>query len=196
MLNLSLIRCAAPQRGRDVRQMIFRESKLRGAFTIDVEKREDPRGFFARTWSDEEFLAHAIEFAPAQSSISHNRVKGTLRGIHYQAPPYQECKLVRCTRGAIFDVIIDLRRDSPTYKAWFGVELTASNYRMLYVPKDIAHGFQTLADDTEVVYLMSDAYNPEAERGIPWNDPGFSIAWPISTSVISDKDRNWPKFLY
>jgi dTDP-4-dehydrorhamnose 3,5-epimerase len=174
--------------------MIFRQSKLCGAFTIDVEKREDQRGFFARTWSDREFLAHAIEFAPAQSSISYNRLKGTLRGIHYQAAPYQESKLIRCTRGAIFDVIIDLRPDSPTYQAWFGVELTAANDRTLYVPKDFAHGFQTLMDDTEVLYLMEDAYNPHAERGIRWDDPVFAIAWPVDVSVISDKDRSWPGF--
>jgi dTDP-4-dehydrorhamnose 3,5-epimerase len=114
--------------------------------------------------------------------------------MHYQVRPYQECKLVRCARGAIFDVIIDLRRDSPTYKAWFGVELTAANDRMLYVPKDFAHGFQTLANETEVVYLMSDAYHPAAERGIRWNDTSFEIAWPIEVSIISEKDRTWPDF--
>ena len=117
-----------------------------------------------------------------------------MRGVHYQLAPYQECKLVRCTRGAIFDVIIDLRRESPTYKAWLGVELTAANYQMLYVPKEFAHGFQTLMDDTEVAYLMSDTYNPEAERGIRWNDPSFAIAWPTDVSVISEKDRKWPEF--
>lgn len=175
-------------------QMIFKELKLKNTFVIDIEKREDERGFFARTWSETEFRAHNINFSPAQSSVSYNRVKGTLRGMHYQAAPFQECKLVRCTRGAIFDVIIDLRRDSPTYKAWFGVELTAANYRMLYVPKDFAHGFQTLMDDTEVLYLMSDAYNVQAERGIRWNDPAFAITWPLDITAISDKDRSWPGF--
>jgi dTDP-4-dehydrorhamnose 3,5-epimerase len=174
--------------------MIFTQSKLQGAFTISIERKEDQRGFFARTWSDKEFLTHSIEFAPAQSSVSYNRLRGTLRGVHYQLAPHQECKLVRCTRGAIFDVIIDIRRESPTYKAWFGVELTAANYQMLYVPKGFAHGFQTLVDDTEVIYLMSDAYNAEAERGIRWNDPGFAIAWPTDISIISEKDRNWPEF--
>jgi dTDP-4-dehydrorhamnose 3,5-epimerase len=171
--------------------MTFAESKLKGAFVIEVDKREDERGFFARTWSETEFRAHRIDFAPAQSSISYNRIKGTLRGMHHQAAPFQESKLVRCTRGAIFDVIIDLRRDSPTYSAWFGIELTADNYRMLYVPKDFAHGFQTLMDDTEVLYLMSDAYNPESERGIRWNDPAFAIKWPLDITAISDKDRTW-----
>jgi dTDP-4-dehydrorhamnose 3,5-epimerase len=174
--------------------MIFTESKLKGAFLIDVERKRDERGFFARTWSDKEFREHAIEFAPAQSSVSHNRLKGTLRGMHYQAAPYQECKLVRCVRGAIFDVIIDLRPESPTCKTWLGVELTAANYRMLYIPKDFAHGFQTLADDTEVLYLMDDAYNPQAERGIRWNDPRVSIRWPLNVSAISDKDKGWPDF--
>jgi dTDP-4-dehydrorhamnose 3,5-epimerase len=139
-------------------------------------------------------MAQGIEFAPAQSSISYNRLKGTLRGIHYQSAPYQEHKLVRCARGAIFDVMIDLRPESPTYKAWFGVELTAANHRMLYIPKDFAHGFQTLVDDTEVLYLMSDAYNSASERGIRWNDPAFAIAWPTDVSIISEKDRNWPEF--
>jgi dTDP-4-dehydrorhamnose 3,5-epimerase len=174
--------------------MIFRQSKLRGAFSIDIERKEDARGFFARTWSDREFMAQGIKFAAAQSSISYNRLKGTLRGMHYQLAPYQEQKLVRCARGAIFDVMIDLRPESPTYKAWFGVELTADNYRMLYIPKDFAHGFQTLVDDTEVLYLMSDAYNPESERGIRWNDPAFAIEWNLDITAISDKDRSWPGF--
>jgi dTDP-4-dehydrorhamnose 3,5-epimerase len=175
-------------------EMIFKELTLQGAFTIDIERREDLRGYFARTWSEKEFREHGIDFVPGQSSISYNRVKGTLRGVHYQLPPYQECKLVRCSRGAIFDVIVDLRRDSRTYKGWAGFELTAANDRMLYVPKDFAHGFQTLADDTEVVYLMSDAYSPQAERGIRWNDPNLAIAWPTDVNIISDKDRNWPEF--
>jgi dTDP-4-dehydrorhamnose 3,5-epimerase len=174
--------------------MIFTELKLKGAFVIDVEKHEDQRGFFARTWSQKDFRGQSIDFSPAQSSLSYNRVKGTLRGMHYQASPFQECKLIRCTRGEIFDVLIDLRQDSPTYRAWFGTELTAANYRMLYVPKDFAHGFQTLVDDTEVLYLMSDAYNPRAERGIRWNDPAFAIRWPADVSLISDKDRSWPGF--
>jgi dTDP-4-dehydrorhamnose 3,5-epimerase len=174
--------------------MIFTESKLQGAFTVTVERIHDHRGFFARTWSSKEFLAHGIEFLPDQNSVSYNLLRGTLRGIHYQVAPYQECKLVRCARGAIFDVIIDLRPGSATYKSWFGLELTAANCQMLYVPNGFAHGFQTLVDDTEVVYLMSDAYNPDAERGIRWNDPGFAIPWPIDVRMISDKDLNWPEF--
>jgi dTDP-4-dehydrorhamnose 3,5-epimerase len=174
--------------------MIFKELQLKGAFVIELEKKEDERGFFARTWSEREFRERGIDFVPGQSSISHNRRAATLRGMHYQAAPYQECKLVRCTRGAIFDVIIDVRKGSPTYKAWLGVEITAVNHRMLYVPKDFAHGFQTLEHYTEVVYLMSDAYHPGAERGIRWNDPAFAIKWPKHVSVISDKDRNWPEF--
>jgi dTDP-4-dehydrorhamnose 3,5-epimerase len=174
------------------RLMQCAELKLKGAFVIEVDKKEDERGFFARTWSEKEFCAQRIDFAPAQSSISYNRLKGTLRGLHYQAAPYQESKLVRCTRGVIFDVIIDLRQDSPTYHAWFGIELTAASYRALYVPKDFAHGFQTLTDDTEVLYLMSDAYHPESERGIRWNDPALAIKWPLDITAISDKDRRWP----
>jgi dTDP-4-dehydrorhamnose 3,5-epimerase len=176
--------------------MNFAETKLAGAFVVEIEKREDERGFFARTWSEETFRAHGIYFSPAQSSVSHNRLKGTLRGIHYQVAPFQECKLVRCTRGSIFDVIIDLRQDSPTYKRWFAAELTAANYRMLYIPKGFAHGFQTLMDDTEVLYIMEDEYRACAERGIRWDDPAIAIAWPSNVSVISEKDRRWPDFSF
>src|SRR5262249_48998992 len=174
--------------------MIFNELQLKGAFIIDMEKREDERGFFARTWSEKDYRAQGIDFSPTQSSISYNRLRGTLRGMHYQAAPFQEDKLVRCTRGALFDVIIDLRRDSATSRAWLGTELTADSYRMLYVPKDFAHGFETLVDDTEVQYLMTDAHNPQAERGIRWNDSAFAISWPVAVSVISEKDRSWPGF--
>jgi dTDP-4-dehydrorhamnose 3,5-epimerase len=174
--------------------MIFKPSELKGAYVLEAERKEDERGYFARTWSEREFCANGIDFVPAQSSISYNRQKGTLRGIHYQTAPYQESKLVRCSYGAIFDVIIDLRSDSPTYKSWIGIELTAANHRMLYIPKDFAHGFQTLTDEAEVLYLMSDAYNPQAERGIRWNDPAFAIAWPVKVGMISEKDRSWPDF--
>jgi dTDP-4-dehydrorhamnose 3,5-epimerase len=174
--------------------MTFAETELAGAFVIEVEKREDERGFFARTWSEEDYRGHGMDFSPAQSSVSYNLVAGTVRGMHYQAAPFQESKLVRCTRGSIFDVIIDLRQDSPTYKGWFGVELTAASYRMLYVPKDFAHGFQTLMDDTEVLYIMEDAYDARAERGIRWDDSAFAIGWPLNARIISDKDRRWPTF--
>lgn len=174
--------------------MTFKESTLKDAFVIETEKREDERGFFARTWSGKEFREHKIEFSPAQSSVSYNRMRGTMRGMHFQAAPFQESKLIRCTRGSIFDVIIDLRRDSPTYKHWFGIELSAQNYRMLYIPRDFAHGFQTLMDKTEVLYIMEDAYNAQAERGIRWDDPAFSIGWPFPITTVSDKDRSWAGF--
>jgi dTDP-4-dehydrorhamnose 3,5-epimerase len=174
--------------------MIFRQTRLAGAFEVDVERKEDSRGFFARMWSEKEFRKQNIQFSPTQTSVSYNRSRGTLRGMHYQAAPHQECKLVRCVRGAIFDVIIDLRADSATYKGWMGLELNADNYKMLYIPKGLAHGFQTLVDDTEVLYLMSDAYNPQAERGVRWNDSAFAIEWPTQVGNISTKDSSWPDF--
>jgi dTDP-4-dehydrorhamnose 3,5-epimerase len=172
--------------------MIFHETKLKGAYIIDPEKREDERGFFARSWCQREFEQHGLVSEAVQANISFNRKKGTLRGMHYQAAPHEETKLVRCTRGAIYDVIIDVREDSPTYRDWIGVELTAGNYRMLYVPKGFAHGFQTLADDAEVVYQVTQFYTPGAERGIRWDDPAIRIDWPLAVQSISDKDANWP----
>lgn len=174
--------------------MIFTETKLPGAYLIDIEKREDQRGFFARAWCQQEFEAHGLVPRVVQTNISFNKCQGTLRGMHYQAAPYAETKLVRCTRGAIYDVIIDLRPDSPTYKQWLGVELTAENYRMLYVPEGFAHGFQTLADNVEVTYQVSQFYTPQAEGGLRYNDPAFGIEWPVQVQVISDKDQNWPDF--
>ena len=174
--------------------MIFRETKLPGAFVIELEKREDDRGFFARTFCREEFSAHGLNPAVAQCNVSFNKRKGTLRGMHYQAPPFAEAKLVRCTSGAIFDVIIDLRESSATFRQHFAVELCAAG-KMLYIPEGFAHGFQTLLDDTEVFYQMSQPYAPECARGVRWNDPAFGIEWPSAERTILERDRNYPDFL-
>ncbi len=175
--------------------MLFHETRLEGAFVIELEKREDTRGFFARGWCQKEFEDHGLVAQVVQANISYNRKKGTLRGMHYQVAPVEETKLVRCVRGGIYDVIIDLRPESPTYKQWIGVELTAENYKMLYVPENFAHGLQTLEDDTEVIYQVSQFYTPGAERGIRWNDPAFRIEWPQNIEVISDKDADWPDYM-
>jgi dTDP-4-dehydrorhamnose 3,5-epimerase len=175
--------------------MIFRETRLKGAFIIEPERLEDERGFFARTFCLEEFKAHGIHFQVVQCNISFNKKKGTLRGMHYQIAPYEEAKLVRCTRGAIYDVIIDLRPESPTFKQWIAVELTAENHQMLYVPEGFAHGFQTLEDNTEVFYQMSEFYHPECVRGVRWDDPAFGIEWPpVEQRIISPKDQEYPNF--
>jgi dTDP-4-dehydrorhamnose 3,5-epimerase len=175
--------------------VIFTETRLRGAFTIDVEPHEDERGFFARVWDGEELEAHGLETRVVQSSIAYNHVAGTLRGLHFQAAPFAETKLVRCTRGAIWDVIVDLRRESPTFLEWVAVELTAENRRTLYVPEQFAHGYQTLADETEVWYQMSERYAPDAARGLRWDDPRLGIDWPPTEKrVISARDRSWPDF--
>jgi dTDP-4-dehydrorhamnose 3,5-epimerase len=174
--------------------MLFIETELKGAFIVELERREDDRGFFARTWCRDEFERHGIVATIAQANMSYNYARGTLRGMHYQRAPFAETKLVRAVRGAIYDVIIDLRPDSPTYKGWIGVELTADNRRALFVPEGFAHGLQTLADDTEVMYQVSQFYTPGAEGGIRYDDPAFAIAWPLPVSVISDKDRAWPDF--
>lgn len=175
--------------------MIFTETKLGGAYVIDVERREDERGFFARVWCEREFSEHGLETRHAQSNIAFNRHKGTLRGMHYQQPPHAETKLVSCFRGSIYDVIIDIRPDSATFKEWLGVELTAENRRMLLVPEGFAHGYQTLEDDTEIFYQVSEFYAPEVEGGIRWDDPAFEIQWPAATErIISEKDRDWPDF--
>jgi dTDP-4-dehydrorhamnose 3,5-epimerase len=174
--------------------VIFVETKLPGVYIIEAEKREDERGFFARTFCQEEFKAHSLNPRFVQCNVSLTRKKGTLRGMHYQAPPYQEAKLVRCTQGALYDVAVDLRVDSPTFKHWVAVELTAENHRMLYIPEGCAHGFQTLQDNTEVVYQMSEFHHPESARGVPWDDPAFQIEWPLSQLICSGKDRGWPPF--
>jgi dTDP-4-dehydrorhamnose 3,5-epimerase len=168
--------------------MKFTETWLAGAFLIEIEARPDERGFFARTFCRREFEEHGLEPNLVQCSTSFNHRKGTLRGIHFQRPPYQETKIVRCTAGAIFDVIIDLRADSPTFLKYLAVELTAENRRALYVPKDFAHGFQTLADETEVSYQMSQFYAPNSATGLRWNDPFLAIEWPLPVSVISPQD--------
>ena len=175
--------------------MIFRETKLAGAFIIDLEKREDERGFFARAWCEKEFAEHGLATRLVQCNLSYNARPGTLRGMHYQVAPHEETKLVRCFRGAIFDVIIDLRRDSKTYKQWVGVELSADNRRALYVPEGFAHGYQTLTPDAETFYQVSEFYAPEAERGVRWNDPAFGIKWPETPErVISEKDTAFPDY--
>lgn len=171
--------------------MIFTETKLKGAYIVDIERFEDERGFFARSWCRDEFARRGLNPGLVQCNISHNRLKGTVRGMHFQAAPHREAKLVRCTMGGIFDVIIDLREDSATFRQWTGVELSARNRRMLYVPEDFAHGFQTLEDDSEVFYQMSEAYYPECARGVRWDDPAFGIEWPLSEAVISARDRNF-----
>jgi dTDP-4-dehydrorhamnose 3,5-epimerase len=159
-----------------------------------LEPREDNRGFFARVWADDEFAAHGLVSRVVQMNLSYNRVAGTLRGMHFQHAPYAETKLVRCIRGAIYDVIIDLRPDSPTYKRWIGVKLTAANRLALYVPEGFAHGFQTLEDDTEVFYQVSQYYTPSAEGGVRYDDPAFGIEWPLPVTEISEKDKRWPLF--
>lgn len=174
--------------------MIFTETKLKGAFVIELEKREDNRGFFARTFCQKEFADHGLETRFVQANMSTNHIKGTLRGMHRQVDPHQEVKVIRCTKGAIFDVIVDLRKDSPTYKQWFGVELTDQNYKMLYVPKDFAHGYLTLSEEAEVTYLVSEFYTPGAESGLRYNDPAFGIEWPAEIKLISDKDREWEDY--
>lgn len=174
--------------------MMFTELEVKGAFVIEPEKKEDARGFFARTWCRKEFLAYGLNPSLVQCNVSYSKKKGTLRRQHLQAPPHEEAKLVRCTRGAIYDVILDLRRDSPTFRRWIALELTAENNRMVYVPEGFAHGFQSLEDDTEVFYQTSEFYCPKAERGVRWNDPTFGIEWPLEVSVISEKDSSLEDF--
>lgn len=174
--------------------MIFTATELEGAFLIEPELLGDERGFFARTFCRREFAAQGLQDEFVQCNISFNKKKGTLRGMHYQAAPHQEIKLVRCTSGSIYDVIIDLRPDSPTFTRWIGVELSAENRKMLYIPADFAHGFITLTDNTEIFYQMSQFYVPDAARGLRWNDPAFAIQWPVPISTLSPKDRNYPDF--
>ena len=195
--------------------MIFKETKLKGAFIIEPEKIEDERGFFARTYCRREFESHGLKPYVVQCNISYNKRRGTLRGMHYQVGPYEEAKLVSCIRGALYDVIIDLRSDSPTYRQWIALELSGHNaahcspltavsahcspltvnYNMLYIPEGFAHGFLTLTDNTEVFYQMSEFYMPESARGVRWNDPAFGIMWPIDVAVISERDSKYPDFL-
>jgi dTDP-4-dehydrorhamnose 3,5-epimerase len=169
----------------------FLPTPLAGAYLIELEQLDDERGFFARSFCQNEFKAHGLDPVVAQCNVSFNRKRGTLRGLHYQAEPHAEAKLVRCTRGAIWDVIVDLRKASPTARKWHAVELTAENRRALYMPAGFAHGFQTLADDTEVLYQMSEFYHHESARGVRWNDPAFGIAWPLADPILSKKDESY-----
>ncbi len=174
--------------------MLFTATKLRGAYVIDIEPIEDQRGFFARSFCRREFDQHGLNPDLAQCNISFNKQKGTLRGMHYQSAPYTEAKLVRCTMGAVYDVIVDLRQGSPTFRQWFGVELSAANHRMLYVPEGMAHGFLTLIESSELFYQMSEFYSPANTSGVLWNDASFAIEWPFAPVAISDNDRNYAKF--
>jgi dTDP-4-dehydrorhamnose 3,5-epimerase len=174
--------------------MTFYETKVPGVFEIRLQPKFDPRGFFARCWCRQEFENNGLKSRLVQCSVSFNARKGTLRGMHYQAEPYPEAKLVRCTSGAIYDVVVDLRRDSPTFKCWVGVVLTAAERNMLYVPEGCGHGFVTLEDETEVYYQMSESYHAELARGVRWNDPAFQIHWPGDVEIISERDRTYPDF--
>ena len=174
--------------------MIFKETKLKGAFVIEPERFCDSRGFFARTFCQREFIQHGLNPRVVQCNVSFNKKKGTLRGMHHQIAPHQEVKLVRCTAGAIYDVIIDLRPNSLTFKKWLAVELTAENRKIVYIPEGFSHGFMTLTDDTEVFYQMSQFYAPESSVGIRWNDPFFGVIWPGEVAVVSDRDKNYPDF--
>lgn len=175
--------------------MIFTPTKLAGASIVELKELRDERGFFARSWCQREFQEQGLSANVVQANVSYNKLKGTLRGMHYQVSPYEESKLVRCTRGAVYDVIIDLRPGSTTIKQWIGVELTAANHRMLFVPEGFAHGFVTLTDDAEVTYQVTQFYQPGSERGVRYNDPLFGIEWPTAVVVISDKDKSWPDYV-
>ncbi|MCX9014407.1 MAG: dTDP-4-dehydrorhamnose 3,5-epimerase [Candidatus Methanoperedens sp.] len=172
--------------------MKFTETRLKGALIIEPERLEDERGFFARTFCQKEFEAHGMNPRIVQCNISYNKHKGTLRGMHYQVAPMAEAKLVSCTKGAIYDVIIDLRPESPTYCQWLAEELNAENRKMIYIPDGFAHGFQSIEDETEVFYQMSEFYSPEHARGVRWDDPVFGIEWPLNSKIISEKDMNYP----
>jgi dTDP-4-dehydrorhamnose 3,5-epimerase len=174
--------------------MTFHETELSGVFEIHLEPMGDDRGFFARSWCRKEFESRGLNPKVVQCNISFNLKKGTLRGIHYQAAPHQEAKMVRCTRGAIYDVVVDLRPQQPTFRKWIGVLLTAANRCMLHVPEGCGHGFLTLEDETEVFYQMSEFYHPELARGVRWDGPSFQIVWPDRVEVISERDRTYPNF--
>jgi dTDP-4-dehydrorhamnose 3,5-epimerase len=174
--------------------MRFHKTKLSGVFEIHIDRKPDERGFFARTWCQKEFEAHGLNSRLVQCSVSFSAQKGTLRGIHYQVAPYAETKVVRCTGGSIYDVVVDLRVQSPTFKDWIAVVLTAESRNMVYVPEGCAHGFLTLEDESEVFYQMSEFYNAESARGVRWDDPAFQIAWPEPVEMISERDRTYPNF--
>jgi dTDP-4-dehydrorhamnose 3,5-epimerase len=172
--------------------VIFRATALAGVWIVEPEPAGDERGFFARTWCRQEFEAHGLDPGLAQCSVSWNPARGTLRGLHYQAAPHAEAKLVRCTRGAVHDVALDVRRGSPTFGRWVAAELTADNRRMLYVPEGVAHGFQTLVDGSEVFYQISEFHHPESVRGVRWDDPRCAIEWPVQPAILSPRDAALP----
>ena len=174
--------------------MIFAEVALPGVWLVTPELREDVRGFFARTWCEREARAAGLNERWVQSSLSYTKTRGTLRGLHFQRAPYEEVKLVRCTAGAIFDVVLDLRRESPTFKRHFAVELTAENRLQIYIPRRCAHGYQTLVDGVEVLYQMSEVYSPEHSEGVRWDDPAFGISWPATNPIMNERDRRYPDF--
>lgn len=174
--------------------MKFIRVPLQGACIIEIEPVADERGFFARTWDAQEFSSQGLNPNLAQCSVSFNKRRGTLRGMHYQEQPFAEAKLVRCCSGAIYDVIVDLRPASPTHRKWIAVELSAENHKMLYVPEGVAHGFQTLTDEVEVSYHISEVYKPQSARGVRWNDPLFAIDWPVSDPILSERDRTYPDY--
>jgi dTDP-4-dehydrorhamnose 3,5-epimerase len=174
--------------------MRFIRTPLEGAYVIEMEPKIDDRGIFARTFCREEFRAHGLKADVVQCNLSSNARRGTVRGLHYQLAPFAEVKMVRCTKGAIYDVIVDIRVSSPSYLQWFGVELTSRNQRVVYVPEGFAHGYETLADDSEVSYMVSQAYAPEYERGIRWNDPSLQIQWHVSRPIVSAKDQGYADY--
>lgn len=174
--------------------MIFKETKLKGAYIIETQKLTDDRGFFGRSWCKKEFEAHGLNASIVQANLSYTKTKGTLRGLHYQVAPYSETKAIRCFSGSIYDVIIDIRPDSSTFKQWIGVELSGENGLMLYIPEGFAHGFISLEDNTLIHYLNTAYYTPGAEGGIRYNDPAFNVKWPMEPTLISEKDKNQPPF--
>lgn len=174
--------------------MEFQKTLLEGAFLVKVKRLEDERGYFGRVFCEDEFRYHGLEAEIVQANMSTNKLKGTLRGMHYQNEPYQETKFIRCVRGSLFDIIIDLRKNSSTYMQSFGVELSEDNAKALYVPKGFAHGFITLEDNTTALYMVSQRYHPDAESGIRWDDPLFKLDWPIEPICVSSKDQGWPNF--
>ncbi len=174
--------------------MIFTETKLTGAYIIHIERLEDDRGFFGRAWCKREFESKGLNPSLVQMNVGFSKRKGTLRGVHYQKAPWAEAKLVRCTMGAVYDVIVDLRPDSPTYKQWIGIELTQDNRAMLYAPEGFAHGYQSLRDESEIYYQTTQFYSPDCAWGVRYNDPMFQIAWPMEVTVISERDKTWPDY--
>ena len=176
--------------------MKFSHLSLEGAYAIDLEPKEDERGFFARSFCEEEFSKWGLKGKYPQCNVSFNRKKGTLRGIHYSVPPFSEAKLVRCTQGMVYDLLLDLRSDSPTFLRWTSLEISSKNRKMVYVPEGVAHGFLTLEDDSELFYQMSAPFHSSYARGVRWNDPQFTIKWPMDPTVISENDRNFPNYSY